>query len=376
MKNLRAFKLSLFMILVSLCEKAWSYPDFIRHGYTNCMTCHVSPTGGGALTQYGREISQDALSTWSYKGEGNLLHGAIDPKKMPSWISAIGGDLRGLRVHVKSKDYSDDKWQYMQGDIEAGVILGAIRAHATVGRVENENEAGKFDLRKYYLMASIDKEHFLRVGKFQPVSGLNISEHTSANKESIGAEPLNTSYSAEFSWANENWNYWVTGFTPTNDPYTSNVDRGIYQNIAYNFSNHYKVGLSQGIAASTDHERTHYGAFAMLGFTKKFYSLLEANFIENKEIDNKLQGVSFYSKIAYEIHKGLIPFLNLELNRPDWHNRNTGNDETSQENKVGLGLQFFPRPHFEIQTVWARIQKSSPETIWADEAYLYLHYYL
>ncbi|MEI7441919.1 MAG: hypothetical protein WCK43_09885 [bacterium] len=133
------------MILVSLCEKAWSYPDFIRHGYTNCMTCHVSPTGGGALTQYGREISQDALSTWSYKGEGNLLHGAIDPKKMPSWISAIGGDLRGLRLHVKSKDYSDDKWQYMQGDVEAGVILGTIRAHATVGRVENENEAGKFD---------------------------------------------------------------------------------------------------------------------------------------------------------------------------------------------------------------------------------------
>jgi hypothetical protein len=114
----------------------------------------------------------------------------------------------------------------------------------------------------------------------------------------------------------------------------------------------------------------------MLGFTKKFYSLLEANFIENKEVDNKLQGVSLYSKIAYEIHKGLIPFLNLEFKRPDWHNRNTGNDETSQENKIGLGLQFFPRPHFEIQTVWARVQKSSPETSWADEAYLYLHYYL
>ncbi|RYZ63714.1 MAG: hypothetical protein EOP05_23120, partial [Proteobacteria bacterium] len=48
---------------------AEAYPDLIRHNYVNCTTCHVSPTGGGAMTEYGRAMSHELLSAWGTERE-------------------------------------------------------------------------------------------------------------------------------------------------------------------------------------------------------------------------------------------------------------------------------------------------------------------
>jgi len=37
-------------------ERAWSFPEMVGKGYNNCLTCHHSPSGGGIVTEYGREL--------------------------------------------------------------------------------------------------------------------------------------------------------------------------------------------------------------------------------------------------------------------------------------------------------------------------------
>src|SRR5262245_57728076 len=76
-------------------EDAHACPDMIRHGYVNCATCHVSPTGGGTLSEYGRALSLEALSTWGNEGESDFLYGVVKP---PSWL-LLGGDFRMLQVY-------------------------------------------------------------------------------------------------------------------------------------------------------------------------------------------------------------------------------------------------------------------------------------
>ena len=58
-------KAALFVLAsVGLCSTAASaYPTMIRHGYTQCVSCHTDPSGGTLLTEYGRAQSQLLLSS-------------------------------------------------------------------------------------------------------------------------------------------------------------------------------------------------------------------------------------------------------------------------------------------------------------------------
>src|SRR5882672_11358835 len=58
-------KAALFVLAsVGLCSTAASaYPTMIRHGYTQCASCHTDPSGGTLLTEYGRAQSQLLLSS-------------------------------------------------------------------------------------------------------------------------------------------------------------------------------------------------------------------------------------------------------------------------------------------------------------------------
>ena len=46
-----------------LASAASAEPKFLSKQYTRCTTCHVSPTGGGLLSAYGRSLSHRELST-------------------------------------------------------------------------------------------------------------------------------------------------------------------------------------------------------------------------------------------------------------------------------------------------------------------------
>jgi hypothetical protein len=48
-----AFALVLFEAVVLSPRLAQAYPRMIRRDYTGCATCHVDPSGGDVLTEYG-----------------------------------------------------------------------------------------------------------------------------------------------------------------------------------------------------------------------------------------------------------------------------------------------------------------------------------
>ena len=74
MKKLLIKQFCAALILTFVSGAAQAFPDMIRHGYTNCTACHVSPSGGGVLNAYGRSLSKELISTWSGKNEEGLLH--------------------------------------------------------------------------------------------------------------------------------------------------------------------------------------------------------------------------------------------------------------------------------------------------------------
>ncbi len=105
---------TLFTLLGIIGVNARAFPDTIRHGYTNCTTCHVSPAGGGLLNSYGRSLSRELISTWGYKNEEQPLHGLVNIPESASEAFFVGGDARSLFRRAESSSSKIDEHFLMQ----------------------------------------------------------------------------------------------------------------------------------------------------------------------------------------------------------------------------------------------------------------------
>ena len=46
------------LLALAAAAPARALPTMIRLGYTSCASCHISPQGGGLLTEHGRGIDE------------------------------------------------------------------------------------------------------------------------------------------------------------------------------------------------------------------------------------------------------------------------------------------------------------------------------
>ncbi len=116
-------------------------------------------------------------------------------------------------------------------------------------------------------------------------------------------------------------------------------------------------------------ERKIVGALGYLGWTKEFGTLIELDkqTITVSGTPDK-NGISLMQRSSYEFFKG---FHIVALN--DYFQSDIENGATKNY-KFGPGIQWFPRPHLDIQAFWTREQTSTSKE--GDYAWLVLHYYL
>ncbi|MEO8129027.1 MAG: hypothetical protein ABJF23_16875 [Bryobacteraceae bacterium] len=79
------------LFLTAAGRSAWALPTMIRLGYPNCVSCHITPQGGGLLNSYGRGIDKAQ----------SLLGGEYVPLdsdwfKMLNWNGRITQDFRSI----------------------------------------------------------------------------------------------------------------------------------------------------------------------------------------------------------------------------------------------------------------------------------------
>src|SRR5687767_311170 len=129
-----------FILLMILPIKVHAFPEMVRHGYVNCITCHVSPNGGGVMTPYGRELSREVLSAWGTENETRF----VGFFKTPEWVN-LGGDVRLLQYYQDNILKKKTKFMLMQADAEVAVTINKITVDATAGVRDNE-----FMSRRYY----------------------------------------------------------------------------------------------------------------------------------------------------------------------------------------------------------------------------------
>ncbi|WP_142409788.1 hypothetical protein [Bacteriovorax stolpii] len=345
--------LSVVFILILILPKAYSYSELSRHGYVNCTTCHLSPSGGSLLTPYGRELSKAALSTWGTKSEQYFAYNAF-PAISKSERILVGAYIRGLQAYKTDSTANEARAILMQVDLDAAYNGPNWAITGSLGRQELrkglESDSRIFS-RRHYGIYRISPNNQIRAGKFLKFYGLNDPNHQMYVRRLLNFGFDTESYNFEYSYQGESISTFATAFFGNfKDPFSFAKEEGVSFSASYFFYDKQKLGLSILRASDDTSKRTVSGLWGIFSYHPQFFSMHEFD-LQYKSIKNNSQkqnGFVTSNRLNYEPLKGLISFLSYDL-----ANLNPA-VISSKKSAYGAGLQVFPRPHFEVVTAWQK----------------------
>jgi hypothetical protein len=179
---------------------ARAYPWMIRHGYSGCGVCHLDPSGGGLLTDYGRAQSELLMATrWSAEKAEEASPSAdfgFGLFKLPEWLF-LGFSYRGGELFTRSSTNNDtgqqlstatdQRWIHMLADLRAGLRIGRFRASGTIGWLPytasgisvTSKDQNNVVAREFWAGWELgDEAGLVRAGRINLPFGLRNVEHT------------------------------------------------------------------------------------------------------------------------------------------------------------------------------------------------------
>jgi len=297
-----------------------AFPINARLGYAACKSCHVSPTGGGTLTEYGKGISEES-STWSYEGAGTSSLGAFPG--LPHFL--LGGDVRTLNFQTGPVQ----KNLLMQADIEGALLLSdqiTLVASRGVYGLDLQSYLPSdipSESRRVYALFAPQEWISFRIGSFMPGYGLMIADHAENIRKGLGFGQGTEAMGAELGL--------FSGFgelllTHQPDPLKSAARLAIYLGESS------QIGVS-GVAAVGSQSA---GGFAILGFSREVYLMAE---YDRRRVGVDLEDYA-WGRLGLEVVRG------FHLLYGGW--------VTGEKSGINIGINWFPIPHFELLTLAER----------------------
>jgi hypothetical protein len=200
------------LVVLGFAGRSYAYPQFQMSREQTCTGCHISPAGGGLLTENGLAVA-DSISQWGT--EAAFFYGKIPT---PSWL-VLGGDLRGASGYVQSPEKLLASFPMQIEAYGHATFGGGLSLYADVGsrssQVGNEGTTFLWS-REHYLMwqrsAGDTSGLFVRAGRFMPVFGLRIAEHPTYTRKWGGTPLYAETYGLAVEYVDPRFEVHATGF--------------------------------------------------------------------------------------------------------------------------------------------------------------------
>lgn len=176
--------LAALVFVLAWAPAARAYPFLIGRGHAGCASCHLDPSGGGLLNEFGRLEASDSLTARHPAPPATLqsLFGLLHDSN-PDWL-LTGGSLRYLALLMKTDGAPTmNSLILMQGDLRLGIDAGRWRAAGSLGFIQNEQSpaavAGPLVAREYWVGYTFGEGRtLLRAGRMNLPFGVRSIEHT------------------------------------------------------------------------------------------------------------------------------------------------------------------------------------------------------
>jgi hypothetical protein len=274
--------------------RAHAYPQFELSKDQSCAGCHISPTGGGLLSENGMTIAE-SISAFGTAPE--FMYGKV---KTPDWL-ALGGDFRGAYGYLQAPQRYLVGFP-MQGDLYGVATKSNFSLHVTAGlrpvEFGNENATHVWS-REHYVMWRQDPSSpygmYVRAGRLMPVFGLRLAEHAIYTERYGGLPLYGEAYGAALEYVAASFEVHATGFV--HDSIASAVEHGdggaIY--VEQRLGAHAAIGAEGKYSSSSEQTSTYGGVTGKL-YVERADLLLQA---EAELIHNKLMATSANQLAGY-----------------------------------------------------------------------------
>lgn len=366
----------LFVVLIMFQSyKADGFVENAVKGYANCMACHIAPNGGGILTDYGRSLSSELMSTWKVqKGFEKPFYGIMKNTENIKY----GGQYRMIQTYAENENVKVKKQFTMQNNLEFAVKYMKTFLVGTVGSQEGPeeiSEKGNFLSERHYILWETSNDSRLRVGKFRLHFGINQPNHTRFVKENLGFGSNSETYNLEFmkfyEWGELNTTLSIGDFFA--EVKKDDNERNFVFNITHYLQGYSRFSLSFLSGKSNLYKRNVFGFSAVHSFLSNWIVRSEIDFEQKNKIiknnyKNQVNGIYTENQIGYNIFKGGYAYLIYE------YEQNDVSSNATQINSPGVGFQFLPIPHVEFQVEYQRrVYKKDPNN---PNHYLYTIFHL
>ncbi len=345
---------------------AWAFPEFVRHHYFACTTCHLSPGGGGVLTGYGRTLSAQLLSTWGDETEASFLHGLVPSGEEDRFF--FGGNVRNLQVHIENSKVKRGFPVRMQAGLEFAYKTEKISGAIFVGKLSPDGNIWTPYAPRFWVAGHVSEELLVRAGRFLPNFGLNIPQHRAVTRAGLGFDQGAERDTFEVQNISEFWDF-VLGYSQSIEiDKSAEKENAVHAQANRFVAERHRLGASFWSGEKGPLRIRKVSLHGALGYTEQFYQLIEIA-EQTLHLNENTRGHYGYTKLGYEVGKGVHGLINFEYKKGDT------NDATTEEQSKGLGFAFYPRPHLELEGLFAKRRDRSDNFKDYDYAYLQMHYY-
>ena len=352
------------ILIIFISMRLQAFPEMIRHHYTNCSACHVSNSGGGLLNAYGRTISYELLSTWGTEKEARAFY-SVNPETVGSWLN-VGGDVRDLQVQQENEKFKAGRNIWMEANVQASVTLDQFTFFESFGQIRQDNQSLVLKPTKAYASYQFTDELSLRVGHYVPIYGLNIPQHNFFIRRNLNFGPGSERGALDLQYNGENYNF-VIGYSKSSlDSAVRDEEQAINIQIQKNVNDQHKIGFNYWYGEGLNSKKVIVGLQAVLGWTERFYTLAEVDhqWLMNN-VGNEEKSVNELVKLGYEFEKG------FHLQAVQEWTSSPADDVVS----YGAGAAWYPRPHFEFETLYSKKMSAASTSGIEDYVYLLSHFY-
>lgn len=351
-------RLLLLSCVLGLSTNAYSYPQFIGHGYTSCITCHYNPYGNGPLTDYGRALAATMVTDRAMipdritDEELGQRSGFFFKQPTSSWFRP-NFDYRGLwyKRDIDSENseaeiiHMDANFTLVGKFMEDKLITVFNFGYAPDPRGRNglEDEPN-YRSREHYIGYRFTPKFGIYVGLMDKVFGIRIPDHIAFSRSTNGLAMNDQSHGILVHTGGEKWELGLNAFVGNLSQDAELRQVGGSAKFEYDVASKVRLGASV-LSSKSDFLETYINAFhGKIGVGKGSALMIEIGETTKTQVSGGSETKSRYALTQgyFQARRGTYGIMTMEYFKQNL-------ERESYVMRFGPGIQYFPFPRVEIR---------------------------